>query len=274
MGKMTNCKACGKEIANGAKKCPHCGKDQRNFFMKHKIITILLAVILIGAISSAMGKDKDGKTPSTNTTDEAKVTQAIKEEGKEEGKEEVKEEAKPTAKSTVEPTTAPEITKYSDGKYLVGKDIQSGLYKVTLTDSILKMGYVERAKDINMEFDSIIANIVLTGNGYVEILDSDVAVKLQGVEIEPIDIKSLKPDIKEEATDGIYLIGYDLSAGTYKVEVTDTITGMGYVERSKSVAMGMDDIIANEIIQGPSYVKIEEGDFAVRLQGVKIKLQK
>lgn len=87
--------------------------------------------------------------------------------------------------------------------------------------------------------------------------------------MEPIDIKNLEPDIKEEATDGIYLIGYDLAAGTYKVEVTDTTTNMGYVERAKSVAMGMDDIIANEIYQGPGYVKIEEDDFAVRLQGVK-----
>ncbi|MDD3174835.1 MAG: hypothetical protein PHF63_14470, partial [Herbinix sp.] len=205
----------------------------------------------LGGIISAMGKDKDSKTPST---DDTKKSQTVKEE----------------AKATAEP----EVTKYSNGKYIVGKDIQSGLYKVTLTDTITKMGYVERAKDLNMEIDSIIANIILTGNGYVEILDSDVAVKLQGVEIEPIDIKSLKPDIKEEATDGIYLINYDLNPGTYKVEVTDTTTKMGYVQRSKSVAMGMDDIIANEIIQGSSYMKIEKGDFAVRLQGVKITLQK
>lgn len=38
--------------------------------------------------------------------------------------------------------------------------------------------------------------------------------------------------------------------------------------------MGLDDIIANEIQQGPGYVKIVKGDFAVRLQGVKITLQK
>ncbi|AXV63765.1 DUF4352 domain-containing protein, partial [Bacillus subtilis] len=42
-GKLTHCKACGQEIAKGVKKCPNCGKDQRNFFMRHKIITIILA---------------------------------------------------------------------------------------------------------------------------------------------------------------------------------------------------------------------------------------
>jgi hypothetical protein len=37
--------------------------------------------------------------------------------------------------------------------------------------------------------------------------------------------------------------------------------------------MNMSDIIANEIIQGSGYVKIQKGDFAVRLQGVKITIQ-
>lgn len=233
--------------------------DKKNFFMRHKILTTIFVLIILGSVISSMGKDKDKTTPSTENTKKTET---------------VKEETKVTTKPEVTKAAEPEVTKYSDGKYLVGKDIQSGLYKVTLTDSMTKMGYVERSKDINMEVDSIIANIILTGNGYVEILDSDVAVKLQGVEINPIDIKKLKPDIKEEVSDGIYLINYDLKPGTYKVEVTDTTTKIGYVQRSKSVAMGMDDIIANEIVKGPSYLKIEKGDFAVRLQGVKITLQK
>lgn len=53
MSKLVNCKACNKEIAKGVKKCPSCGKDQRNFFMKHKIITVILAIVIIGSVSSA-----------------------------------------------------------------------------------------------------------------------------------------------------------------------------------------------------------------------------
>lgn len=244
MAKLLNCKACGKEVAKGAK-CPHCGKDQRIFFGKHKILTGFLVIIVIFIASSIGNKDNNTSTNVASNTD---------------AKQEVK-------------STTPKVKTYSDGKYLVNKDIPSGIYKVTLKDNSIKMGYIERAKDLNMEVDSIIANIILTGNGYVEILNTDVAVKLQGVEIEPIKIQELKPEIKKEANDGIYLIGYDLSEGTYKVEVTDTTTKMGYVQRSRSVAMGTDDIIANEIVQGPSYVNIEKGDFAVRLQGVKITKQ-
>jgi len=52
---LANCKSCGKEIGKGVKKCVHCGTDQRNFFSRHKIITGILALVIIGGIGSAMG---------------------------------------------------------------------------------------------------------------------------------------------------------------------------------------------------------------------------
>lgn len=68
MSKMTNCKACGKEIAKGVNKCVHCGKDQRNFFMKHKIITIILALAILGGIGSATGGNKNQGTKVAEST--------------------------------------------------------------------------------------------------------------------------------------------------------------------------------------------------------------
>lgn len=79
---LTTCKACGKEIAKGVKKCPHCGKDQRNFFMKHKIISIIAIFIVLGVIGSVTGgKDDSAKTTSTtastsSSTESTKSTQA------------------------------------------------------------------------------------------------------------------------------------------------------------------------------------------------------
>lgn len=77
MSKMTNCKACGKEIASGAKICPSCGKDQRNFFMKHKIISVVLVLIILGAIGAAGGKNQptkvgDSKSASVASTNSSK----------------------------------------------------------------------------------------------------------------------------------------------------------------------------------------------------------
>lgn len=63
---LCNCKACGKEVAKGVKKCPSCGKDQRNFFMKHKILTFIVAIFVLAGISGAMGGDS---SPTDETSD-------------------------------------------------------------------------------------------------------------------------------------------------------------------------------------------------------------
>ena len=94
------------------------------------------------------------------------------------------------------------------------------------------------------------------------------------MEIYKVDIKKIKKDIKTEVHDGIYLVGYDIKPGTYKVTVTDEATGMGYVERTKRVSMNMKDIIANSIFQGPGYITVKKTDFAIRVQGAKLTFKK
>jgi len=80
---MVSCKACNKEIAKGVKKCPHCGKDQRNFFMKHKILTGILVVVLLAAIGSAIGgDDKPSSGGDISSKGNSKVEQNKKKEEK------------------------------------------------------------------------------------------------------------------------------------------------------------------------------------------------
>lgn len=52
------CKACYSEIGSKVKKCPHCGTDQRNFFARHKIITSLLVVFVLGGIAAALNPEE------------------------------------------------------------------------------------------------------------------------------------------------------------------------------------------------------------------------
>ena len=70
---LVNCKSCGKEIGKGVKKCVHCGADQRNFFSRHKIITGILALVIIGGIISVAS---DGDKPSTAQAPTASATTA------------------------------------------------------------------------------------------------------------------------------------------------------------------------------------------------------
>lgn len=67
MSKMVNCKACGNEIAKGAKNCPNCGKDQRNFFMRHKITTFILVIFII-VILAAVTRDNSSDSTSSDST--------------------------------------------------------------------------------------------------------------------------------------------------------------------------------------------------------------
>ena len=66
---MKICKECGSEVSSKGV-CPKCGKDQRNFFVKHKVITFILAIIVLGAVITTTGgmKNSNNNTATTGTT--------------------------------------------------------------------------------------------------------------------------------------------------------------------------------------------------------------
>lgn len=57
------CKYCQSEIDGKAKICPKCGKKQGNFFQKHPILTVFVALILLVAIVG--GSDTDSSSEVT-----------------------------------------------------------------------------------------------------------------------------------------------------------------------------------------------------------------
>lgn len=74
MSKLVSCKACDKDIAKGVKKCPDCGKDQRNWFMRHKIMTFIAGIILISILGSALSGagSEEASTVSSEKATKAK----------------------------------------------------------------------------------------------------------------------------------------------------------------------------------------------------------
>jgi len=75
---MKKCKSCQKEIDDKAKKCPHCQADQRNWFVKHKIITVILALVLVGIISTVgKGDNTDGSKSSSSGQKQEEVVYQI-----------------------------------------------------------------------------------------------------------------------------------------------------------------------------------------------------
>jgi hypothetical protein len=69
---LKECVECKKEISNEVKKCPNCGKDQRNWFLRHKIITFigfLGILIVLGAAFNSKNEDNKKATTSIKTSE-------------------------------------------------------------------------------------------------------------------------------------------------------------------------------------------------------------
>lgn len=62
------CKACKSEIDPSATKCAKCGADQRNWFRKHPILTVILALFIIGMVGSAGSSKNDNGNNSKQGT--------------------------------------------------------------------------------------------------------------------------------------------------------------------------------------------------------------
>ena len=67
MSKMVKCKVCGKEISKGAK-CPNCGKDSRCFVSRHKVLTVIGGLVIIGALGSVTGGNSNNKINDSKQT--------------------------------------------------------------------------------------------------------------------------------------------------------------------------------------------------------------
>ena len=162
-------------------------------------------------------------------------------------------------------TTAAETTtttlaegSYGDGIYLVGTDIDSGLYKGTANGGT---GHWEISTDANGERFVVGGDPV--GQFYVKVT-SGKYLRLSGVAIAKASTTASDPLLSSGISDGTYRVGYDIAAGWYQGTVDDH---MGYWEVS-SDANGQT-LVANDYTMGPFTVKVKSGQY-ITLRGVTI----
>jgi hypothetical protein len=70
----------------------------------------------------------------------------------------------PVPTATPLPTETPNPNLVNQGTYLVGSDIQSGIYKGNAGEGLFSSCYWERLKDLTGSFDAILANDNSVGN--------------------------------------------------------------------------------------------------------------
>lgn len=56
-GQTKSCPKCKESILREAKKCKHCGADLRNWFFKHKIITVIIILFVFGVIKTSLDEN-------------------------------------------------------------------------------------------------------------------------------------------------------------------------------------------------------------------------
>lgn len=72
---MKICKSCKKEIDDKASKCPHCTSDQRIWFAKHPLLTVILILVVFSFIGqSNKGQSDKGPSLSSNNAQSSEQT--------------------------------------------------------------------------------------------------------------------------------------------------------------------------------------------------------
>ena len=104
--KLTNCKACGAQVAKTAKTCPHCGAKVKR---GHPVLIGILAVIILFTVIGAVGGSNEPK--KVETPEQSKSTNII-------------------STKAPEQTTAPK--KDEKTAFLVGETAELGDVQVTL----------------------------------------------------------------------------------------------------------------------------------------------
>ena len=70
MSKLVKCKACGNEVAKGVKRCPNCGKDNRSFVVRHKVLSAIAILVVLGGVGGAMSEGEDDKVTKVEVVEE------------------------------------------------------------------------------------------------------------------------------------------------------------------------------------------------------------
>jgi hypothetical protein len=165
---------------------------------------------------------------------------------------------------TVAPTRTPGIGGLiKEGTYLVGTDIEPGIYVGLAGEGLFSSCYWARLSGVTGEWDDIIANDNAEGLFYLEVLAGDKALETK-CELTPIDQIPARDELLTELPVGTYIIGRDIGAGLYRGEAGTGITNSCYWARLSNVTGGFGDIIANDNAEGQFFIQVMTTDFALQ----------
>jgi hypothetical protein len=150
------------------------------------------------------------------------------------------------------------------GVYLVGRDIQPGLYQ-----GQGERCYWERLSGLAWTYEDIIDNDRSDGQFYVDIQQSDLAFYLRSCGIMPVSEVPAPSEFPTHLEPGMYLVGRDIEAGVYEGVGEE---GSCYWQRRENFGGGQEGLIDSAAPEGAFQVRIEPTDFLFRLHWCSVDL--
>ncbi|MCP4140534.1 MAG: hypothetical protein GY755_09635 [Chloroflexi bacterium] len=150
---------------------------------------------------------------------------------------------------------------FTHGTYLIGTDIQPGLYVGYAGDGPGSC-YWARRKDASSSNDAIIASDDGIGQYYIEVKNSDYSLQ---TECSLTYLPSLPQPTNDFPTDigvGSYLVGIEIEPGTYQGQAGTDVLNECYWSRFRNATGELGSVIENGWESGEYYVQIKKSDFA------------
>lgn len=171
---------------------------------------------------------------------------------------------------TAKPTPTPEPPGYSfgDGSHIVGTDVLPGTYR---TRAGGRGCYWERLSGFSGDLRDIIANENTDAPEVVTIGPADKGFNSKRCGRWTRDLSPITSGPDQPFGEGTYIVGVDIAAGTWR-----SSGGSGcYWQRVSGFGGTLDEILANDNVDGSAIVTIRPGDkgFSSRRCGTWMKVQ-
>lgn len=217
-----------------------------------------IIIILIVAIASGVNDPDPSTSPDSkqDQTDQGQTNQNQTPNEKEGTNEDTPTEVENPSKQEGAKTKT-----YGSGTYVVGEDIEPGLYK-----SEGNIIYWARLSGFGGAVEDILANGNPQGAEVVEIKETDKGFETTGSgSWFKIEEDNQQGELLTEFGDGTYIVGKDIEPGTYRSDGNVQI--IGYWARLSNFTGELDAIIANGNPEGSVVVEITPNDAGFQTTG-------
>ncbi len=161
--------------------------------------------------------------------------------------------------NTTPPPTNSEAAHFSDGTYVVGNDIQAGTYR---TRKPANGCYYSRLSGFSGELEDINSNELTNAPSIVTIDVSDKGFKSSGCGTWTQDLSAITTS-KTSFGDGVFIVGTDIDAGTYKSSGGSSC----YYSRLSGFSGELEDIVSNDLTSASAIVTIDASDSGFKSSG-------